>query len=217
MSDEKLEEIVQGSERLPEQEGETEAEPEAEEASAQEEFEEITPGKLIDKYLHGILDIEDCASEYIAVAVKKYEKETDRLIKEITDKSEKLNTPEQGKLDIHALKELRRSFKEIDRHSNSAPARTLSKSLFINLFATFDMFLGELVSCLYRLNKDLYKNIKREIPLSEALLFESIDELKQAVLDKEIENLKRKSYKDQFKEMEERFNISLTKFDAFVP
>ena len=39
-----------------------------------------------------------------------------------------------------------------------------------------------------------------------------MDELKNSVLAEEIETLRRKSYIEQFKDIEKRFSINLTKF-----
>ncbi len=72
------------------------------------------------------------------------------------------------------------------------------------------------MAVLYQSNPNLYNNINREIPLSEALQYESMDELRQVMLDKEIETLRRKGYIDQFNDLEKRFSITtLTKFDSW--
>src|SRR5690606_32020459 len=49
----------------------------------------------------------------------------------------------------------------------------------------------------------------------EALKYESMDELRQVFLDKEIETIRRKGYIDQFKDLEGKFSIKLTKFDEW--
>jgi hypothetical protein len=52
--------------------------------------------------------------------------------------------------------------------------------------------------------------------LSEVLQYESLDELRNVVLEKDIENLKRKSHVEQFKMLESKFDIALTKFDSWA-
>ena len=60
---------------------------------------------------------------------------------------------------------------------------------------------------------NLYKNLNREVKLSTVLTYESLDDLRQQILNDEIETLRRKSYVDQFKDLENKFSITLTKFE----
>ena len=111
---------------------------------------------------------------------------------------------------IVGIKKLRKCFREIERHNNSSPVQTLEKSLFVSLFAAFDKYTGDLLSIIYRVKPDLYKNINREIALSEALGYSSMEELRIAMLEKEIESIRRKSYVEQFSDIEKKFSIQLT-------
>jgi len=115
-----------------------------------------------------------------------------------------------------AKRDFRKAIREIERHNNSSPIKTLEKSLFINLFADFDKYVGDLISILYHKQSGLYKNINGEIKLSDALEYESMDKLREAMLDKEIETLRRGSYIEQFKNLESKFSIkTLTDFDEW--
>jgi len=172
--------------------------------------------KVIDCFLHRILDIEDCAKEYIPAALIKHSEDAKKLSDEISNNKTILDSIDDGdEVDVASLNAMRKTIRDIERLSNSNPANTLEKSLFVSLFASFDKFIGDLVAVLYRQNPDLYKNINREITLSEALKFNSILELRETVLDKEIESIRRKSYVEQFKELENRFSIKLTKFNEW--
>lgn len=171
---------------------------------------------VIDSFIHRVLDIEDCASAYISAAAEKYNENADRLRGEITGCQTVLDAEEDRNRRLLAVRQLRKIMREIDRHNSSLPVDTLEKSLFINLFAAFDKYIGDIVAVLYHRNSGLYKNINREVALSEALKYETMDELRQAMLDKEIEALRRKSYIEQFKELENKFSIKLTKFDDWA-
>jgi len=170
---------------------------------------------VIDTFLHRILDIEDCAKEYISSAAKSYKDKASKLISDIEKHQESLGKEEDETAKVLTVKELRKTIREIERHNRSSPVTTLERSLFISLFSVFDKFVGDLVAVLYSKNPDLYKNINKEIPLYEALKYDSIDELRQVFLDKEIETVRRKSYIDQFKDLESKFSIKLTKFDEW--
>jgi len=184
-----------------------------------EESPENSIGSVIDCFLHRVLDIEDCAEEFIRQSVDKYNQNGHRLVNDIRQCQEIINSGGKPDNSSAAIRELRKLIREAERHNKSSIVNTIERSLFVSLFASFDKFVGDLVNALYFENTDLYKNINREVPLSEILKFDSIESLKNSVLDKEIETLRRKSYTEQFSDLEKRFSIKLTKFDkwpAFV-
>ena len=170
---------------------------------------------VIDNFLHRVLDIEDCANDFLPVAINKYNENAKRLDAEVLMHKGLLNAEVDTDKKPHNLKNLRKSLKEIDRHNSSLPVDTLEKSLFIYLFAAFDKYIGDLISVIYQLKPDLYKNIHKEILLSEVLQYESMDELRKETLNKEIETIKRKGYVEQFKDLEDKFSIKLSKFDLW--
>lgn len=170
---------------------------------------------VIGSFVHKVLDIQQCAQTFIPLAWKIHNKKADELdekfdssikiIKESNDDAEKLPG-------IRAIREAER---EAKRLSNSDVGDTLERSLYVNIFSTLDQFTGNLISVLYQKKPELFKSINREITLSDALQYESLEELRQVVLDKEIETLRRNSYAEQFKDMERMFSITLTKFDSW--
>jgi hypothetical protein len=176
--------------------------------------------KIINGFVHRVLDTEECANNFIDLAIDNYNSRAESLGDEMKSSLDLISTEESsGSNKAQALKNIRRSIRKINRHNNSSPVKTLEKSLFINLFADFDKYIGELITALYALNTNLYKNINREISLSEALTFESIDDMRSEALSKEIESLRRKSYSEQLKDIQKRFSISLqsyNKWDKFI-
>lgn len=172
----------------------------------------VEVSEVIDTFLHRVMDIEDCAKEYISAAAKGYNENAEKLRSNIEKYQEALEGKKDETVRVLTIKELRKTIREIDRHNSSSPVATLEKSLFINLFSVFDKFIGDLVAALYLKKPDLYKNINKEISLSEALNYDTMSELRQVFLDKEIETIRRKGYIDQFKDLESKFSIKLTKF-----
>lgn len=135
--------------------------------------------EVIDTFLHRILDVEDCAKEYIVAAVKAYNDKAGKLKDDVKRNQKKLEDERDETIRVLTVKELRKTIREIERHNRSSPVTTLEKSLFISLFSVFDKFVGDLVGVLYSKNPELYKNINKEISLSEALKYESMSELRQ--------------------------------------
>lgn len=184
--------------------------------SKSSEFEEIVEVKeVIDTFLHRILDIEDCAKEYVFAAAKAYNDSAEKLKKEVDKHQKALEEQKDETVRILTVKELRKTLREIERHNRSSLVTTLERSLFISLFSAFDKFVGDVVAILYSKKPDLYKNINKEISLPEALKYDSMEELRQVFLDREIESIRRKSYIDQFKDLEGKFSIKLTKFSEW--
>lgn len=170
---------------------------------------------LIDGFIHKALDIEDCAKEFITIAEQNYSDNAVRLKADLENTCDLIDAENEKPNQIVCIRKIRKTIKELNRHNQSNIASTLEKSLFINLFSIFDKFVGDLIFILYNKKPELFKSINREICLSEVLQYSSLEELRNVVLDKEIESIRRKSYLEQFKEMEKIFSISLTKFDQW--
>lgn len=171
--------------------------------------------EVIDSFLHRVLDIEDCAQQFIPMARNSFNENADRLKSELDECQKLLEEETDQDKRLIGARNIRKCIREIDRHNNSAPMVVLEKSLFISLFSAFDKYIGDLIAVLYARNPELYQNLNRELPLSEALQYTTIEELRDVVLDKEIESIRRKSYIEQFSDLEKRFSIKLTKFDSW--
>jgi len=108
----------------------------------------------------------------------------------------------------HAATELLSALREAERLDKSKIFEALAKSFFIGLFSEFDSFMGALFTALYKAKPSLFKQIKREIALADLLEFESVDEVMNDMLEMEVDALRRKSYIEQFAELERAFGIS---------
>ncbi|QTL34686.1 hypothetical protein [Pseudoalteromonas viridis] len=165
----------------------------------------------ISTFTHAIRDAEEVIKFYVPVAARMHNKRVDELKKkgeEAKALSEKDDLQSQV-LGSKCYLEVVRSF---ERLSNSNVPETIKKALFLNLFSSFDAFIGDLISCLFNSNPELYKGLGKQICVSDILSFENFDELKEKVLSDEIETIRRKSYVEQFSDLERLFAIPLTKF-----
>lgn len=183
--------------------------------NVEKESQKINPIALaIDEFVHSVLDIRECYERLVPIAIKQLNDEADE-IKETLDNG--ISILESGEKDneIIAIKEIERGRRLAARYERSEIIETLVNSLFINLFSAFDKLTGSLIEALYSKKPDLFGTINKEISLSKVLQSESIDSLKKEVLDGEIETLRRKSYVEQFKDLEGRFSISLRKFKTW--
>ncbi|WP_157786963.1 hypothetical protein [Herbaspirillum rubrisubalbicans] len=111
--------------------------------------------------------------------------------------------------------EFRDDLKRFDDLRAINTASVLTRSLFTQLFAEFDAFIGELLKTIYLKNDNLLKGISREISLAELLDFSDLSAVKKALLEKEIDSIRRDSYVEQFSALEKKFGITLKKFSEW--
>jgi hypothetical protein len=104
------------------------------------------------------------------------------------------------------------TIRELREYGSHNPNAVLSKSLFTQLFAEFDSYMGDLLTTIYLKNDKLLKGISREISLSDLMDFDDIKSVKTSMLEKEIETFRRDSYIEQFAALEKKFSIVLRKF-----
>lgn len=136
-------------------------------------------------------------------AINKQKRHLDKYVQDTTSEGE-IHAIAKG---AHAASDLLKHAKEYERLSDSRAVSVLMKSLFIGIFSEYDVFIGDLLKAIYEKKPDLFKNIKREITLSELLEFSSVEAVKQDILDKEIDSFRRNSYAEQFCELESKFDI----------
>lgn len=115
------------------------------------------------------------------------------------------------KITIPAV-DIRRFLKVQGRHENAMLAQTLvPRSLFVTLVSQYDAFLGRLLKTILVGRIELLNASEKTITFAAATAFNSIEAIRDHVIEKEIEGVLRTSHTDHFKWMEKRFNLSLTK------
>lgn len=165
----------------------------------------------ITTFLHALRDAEEVVKFYVPVAGRLHNKRIDELLEE-ADKAKELSEKDDLQSQVLGTKAFLEFNRKFERIQNSNVPETIEKALFLNLFSSFDAFIGDLIYCLFNSNPELYKGLGKQISVCDILSFENFDELKDKVLTDEIEVIRRKSYVEQFLELEKLFKIPLTKF-----
>ncbi len=116
--------------------------------------------------------------------------------------------------------------KRVDEFVNSARRaryshvpEVLLSSLYVSMFSALDTYVSELVTALFKGKPDLFATIERSLTLDEIVRHGTVDAVRDALLQEEIEDLRRKSYVEQFDYMERVFGLPLRQFEdwhAFV-
>jgi hypothetical protein len=92
-----------------------------------------------------------------------------------------------------------------------AGQRLLPQSFVVALVSQYDSFLGGLLRCFYRARPELLKQSGKQLTYSQLSEFENLEDAKEHILEKEIEDLLRESHSAQFEWMEKQFDLPLRK------
>lgn len=97
-------------------------------------------------------------------------------------------------------------FNRLDNELNSAEAAQtiLPRHFLVSLVSQYDAYLGELYRTLFDVNDKLLFSLDREFTFQELLKFEDIDEVKDFMIEKDVESLLCESHYEQLKTIEKR-------------
>jgi hypothetical protein len=85
----------------------------------------------------------------------------------------------------------------------------IPKNYIVSLISIYDAFLGDLIRCLYRLKPDILNASEKNISYTRLIEFKNIEDAKQYIIEKEVEELLRKSHVEQFDWLQNKFDIKL--------
>jgi hypothetical protein len=85
----------------------------------------------------------------------------------------------------------------------------IPKTMIIGLISAYDYFLSQLLSVVFNIKSDIVFTSEKTISYDELIKYKSIDEIRNSIVEREIESIIRESHHDQFKRLENRFNMTL--------
>lgn len=171
-------------------------------------------GQAITACLHRIWDIEFAARAFIPVAAKLLTREAKAIRRQLAEGEDLLSNDQQA-VQVLGMKRLEEALERLDRLENSDVPVVLETGLFLSLFSAFDAFTGDLLTALYLKKPELFSRMNRSITAAELLTFDSFDDVKRSILQAEIEAFRRKSYIEQFEELESIFGLKLRAFSRW--
>lgn len=89
--------------------------------------------------------------------------------------------------------------------------RLIPRNFLVSFVSEFDCFLGALLKVIFTKKPVLLNDSDRQITYTELLAFDSLQDAKDQVLEKEIESILRKSHAEHFSVLENKFDIKLRK------
>ena len=121
-------------------------------------------------------------------------------------------------LSINTLREFNVHMDEI--LASRRGANLLPEVMLIGLVSAYDSFLAKLLRVILLSHEQIILTSEKTIKFSELSEFKSIEEAKNALIDREIESVLRDSHQDHFKWMETKLSVKLksdlTVFPKFV-
>lgn len=192
--------------------------PEATQDSASDNSHESHPiAKELERYLAAIRGIGLTAqivlphtAKWMIAEIEKTQKKIEKFVPELPKEGD---GPKKFTLDsARDFAEFTNTIRRLDELQGQNSTDILARSLFTQLFAEFDSYIGEFLKIVYLKNDKFLKGISREISLSDLLDFEDLNAVKLSMLEKEIETFRRDSYVEQFATLEKKFGLSLRKF-----
>lgn len=171
-------------------------------------------GRAIDKFLHRVWGIELSADTFIPQSEAMFFNEMRDYTKELKYGMELIKQSDNSKK-MAGMRKAMNSGNNLYVLIDSNMIEVVENGYFLSLFCSLDLFSSELLSAIYLRKPELYNDINRSIEIRDMMRYESLEDIKSVILQYEIESLKRKSYVDQFKDMESRFDIKLREFEKW--
>ncbi len=153
-----------------------------------------------------ILEIEALAESLpligglLELKLRNSKKNINKFVKEHSDKGE------DGKTKFKIPIEQFNLFNRLDRDLDMANAamNILPRHFIVSLVSQYDAYLAELYRTLFQIKPELAFSLDKEFTFQEILKYENLEDLKENVIEKDVENLLRESHFEQLKVLERR-------------
>ena len=89
--------------------------------------------------------------------------------------------------------------------------RLIQRNFIVSLVSQFDAYIGSLIRKIFLIKPELLNGSERNLTFSKLSEYSSIDEAKEYIIEKEIESVLRDSHYNQFKWLENKLGMTLTK------
>lgn len=90
-----------------------------------------------------------------------------------------------------------------------AAQRILPRSFLLALVSRYDALVGSLVRALFVQKPEALRSSDKSFTFAELSQFQSLEDVRESIVEREVESLLRKSHSDQFEWLEKRFDIKL--------
>ncbi|MGO8715783.1 MAG: hypothetical protein ACLQSX_07930 [Smithella sp.] len=164
----------------------------------------------INNFLNAVDDIKFLSKLYYPASLKYLKEKGEALQKDINEIIDEIKSKKTT--DAIIVKKIQKYINARNNELRIRMPQILQTSLFNSLFSEFDTFQSDILSSLYTKKQELYSKINKSYSVNEIVSCNSIDEIKANALMEEIETFRRKSYVEQFEDLERCFGLKLKNF-----
>lgn len=101
--------------------------------------------------------------------------------------------------------------------SASVAGRIVPRSLLVSLVSQFDAFLGRLIQAIFTSRPEILEASERQMSFADLTQFETLQDARSYIIEKEVESVLRKSHTKHFDWLEHRLKMPLRKDLAVWP
>jgi len=166
----------------------------------------------IDEFIKGVnslIDIFPLVMELVGAKIMQEARHIDNFIKSNGIKEEEPEANGDGKLlipeeDIKQFIKLTETIETSNIAYNFLPI-----NFVVSFVSQYDAYVGRMIRTMFLVKPELLNSSEKNILFSELLDFNSLDEARDFIIEKEIESVLRESHLKQFKWLESKLNMKL--------
>ncbi len=137
------------------------------------------------------------------------EKKRDEYIEKNGIVKQDENGKETTKLDFKYINK----YLDLDKKASKSllAHKIIQRNFIVSLVSQFDAYIGSLIRKIFLIKPELLNGSEKNLSFSKLAEFNDINEAREYIIEKEIEAVLRDSHSNQFKWLENKLNIPLTK------
>ncbi|ESU25227.1 hypothetical protein FLJC2902T_31690 [Flavobacterium limnosediminis JC2902] len=123
------------------------------------------------------------------------------------------STNEEGEEYVSFSTEDSHKYRILEKNVNivNAAVHIIPNSLFVSLISQFDSYLGSLIREIFEVKPQILNSSEKNLSFSKLAELKTIEELKEFIIEKEIETVLRDSHSDHFIWLENKLSLALRK------
>lgn len=170
------------------------------------------PSEVLDSFLHNIDSINASVPLMMIMLAEMLKKQNEKLRTFLQNHGTLQKTDDETEtyaLPTKDIFEERKITRKLDQYITAATL--IPRNFLVAFVSEYDAFLGSLIKCFYTKKPELMSGLEKQIAFSDLLNFSSLEEVKDYILEKDVEGVLRRSHSDHFDALEKKFNIKLRK------
>lgn len=178
-------------------------------------------GQAIEKYI-GLLNSQMEAYPIIMNTLVARLKACAERMKKFTDTNKIRQTENGNEITFYIPMGVAKQFVKYNKDIEQSylAIRLIPQNVVVAFVSIYDAFIADIINGIYSLRPELLNTCEKEYSFVDIIKFDSIEEIKQHIIEKEVESVLRESHKKQFDWLSKKINLKLTEdlsnYGAFI-